>query len=140
MDRISCARVGLAKVVSLKGPSLRSKQKNARFRASYASGVLLTGFCAGRKAQARIRSKLSLGGNDRPGLVLGDRCAFLDGNDVTYLVLVVLVMRLVLLGTADRLLKQRMREAALDPDNNGLLVLVGNDYALQNALRHIVLP
>jgi hypothetical protein len=131
---------GLAKVVSSKGPSLRSKQKNARFRASCASGVLHTGFCAGRKTLTQIRSKLSLGGNDRPGLVFGDRCAFLDGNDVTYLVLIVLVMRLVLLGTADRLLKQRMRESALDPDNNGLLVLVGNDYALQNAFRHIILP
>src|SRR5690606_30400926 len=110
------------------------------FRASDANGVLNTAFSVRRKGLTENAVRLSLGGNNRPGLVLGDRCAFLDGNHVTYLVLVVFVMRLVLLGTADRLLKQRVRESALDTDNNGLLVLVGNYDALQNAFRHIVLP
>jgi hypothetical protein len=132
--------IDLAKVVSLKGPSVRSKQKNARFRAFDASGVLHTGFSARRKGLAENPGRSSLGSDNCPGLILRDRCAFLDGNDVTYLVLVVFVVRLVLLGTADRLLKQRVREAALDADNNGLLVLVGYYDALQNAFRHIVLP
>ncbi|CCF19216.1 protein of unknown function [Pseudorhizobium banfieldiae] len=102
--------------------------------------MLHTDICARSKAPAQIRLESSLGGYNRPALILGDRRAFLDGNYVTYLVLVVLVMRLVLLRTADRLLKQRVRESALDADNNGLLVLVGNYDALQNAFRHIVLP
>ncbi len=36
--------------------------------------------------------------------------------------------------------KQRVRETALNANYDSLLVLVANDNALQNALRHVILP
>src|SRR5690606_31841297 len=77
---------------------------------------------------------------DDPALVLGNRRAFLDGNDVADLELVGFVVRLVLLRPANGLLKEGMRKAAFDANDNGLVVLVADYGALQNAFRHILLP
>jgi hypothetical protein len=120
------------------GPSVRIKAKDARFTSVLA--VLHTVFRAKYKRPGAILMKLSLGGNDRPALVLGDRCAFLDGNDIADLILIVLVVCLVLLRTANGLLEQRVSESALNSDYNSLLVLVGHYDALQNAFRHIIFP
>src|SRR5690606_32926215 len=78
--------------------------------------------------------------NYDPALVLGDRSRLLDEDEVAYLAGVALVMRLVALGLTNRLLHHRMGEAALDPDDNGLVVLVADDSALHDALRHFLRP
>jgi len=120
------------------GPSVRIKAKDARVTSVLA--LLHTGIRAKCKTQGAILMKLSLGGNDRPALVLGDRCAFLDGNDIADLILIVFVVCLVLLRTTNGLLHERVSESTLNPDHDSLLVLVGHNDALQNAFRHIILP
>ncbi|CUX09852.1 30S ribosomal protein S17 [Agrobacterium tumefaciens str. Kerr 14] len=120
------------------GPSVRIKAKDARFTSVLA--VLHTGIRAKFKRPGAILMKLSLGGYDRPALVLGDRCAFLDGNDIADLILIVLVVCLVLLRTTNGLLKQRVSESTLNTNYDSLLVLVGHNDALQNAFRHIIFP
>ncbi|CUX12001.1 conserved hypothetical protein [Agrobacterium fabrum str. J-07] len=114
------------------------KAKDARVTSVLA--LLHTGFRAKYKRPGAILMKLSLGGNDRPALVLGNRCAFLDGNDVADLILIVLVVCLVLLRTTNGLLHERVSESTLNPDHDSLLVLVGHYDALQNAFRHIIFP
>src|ERR1700687_321072 len=59
-----------------------------------------------------------------PALQLRDRLALLDPHHVARLELVVLVVRVVVFRAADRLLVDRMGEAAIDPqqDRIGLLV------------------
>jgi len=117
---------------------VRIKAKDARFTSVLA--LLHTGIRAKYKMPGAILMKLSLGGDDRPALVLGDRCAFLDGNDIADLVLIVFVVRLVLLRTTNGLLHERVSESTLNPDHDSLLVLVGHYDALQNAFRHIIFP
>src|SRR5258708_5424721 len=45
-------------------------------------------------------------------------------------------MRMVVLRTAHRLFQERMRETALDLDDQSLVLLVADDDALENSLRH----
>src|SRR5690606_6416691 len=75
-------------------------------------------------------------GDHGPALVARDRRTFLDEHRVAHLVRVALVVRLILLRAAHGLLHGRMRETALDIDNDRLLVLVADDGALQDALWH----
>src|SRR5437763_750854 len=75
-----------------------------------------------------------------PALVLGDRPALLDEDEVAHLEGLLLVVGMELLGAPHRLLEQRMRVAPLHLDHHGLGVLVGDHYALQNALRHCLNP
>src|SRR5690606_37869456 len=75
-------------------------------------------------------------GDDDPGLVPRDRAGLLDGDLVADLAGIALVMRLVLLRHADGLLHHRMREAALDADHDGLVILVAHDRTLKDALGH----
>src|ERR1700753_2684483 len=49
-------------------------------------------------------------------------------------------MGVILLGAAHGLAHHRMDETALDLDHDGLGILVGNDGALKDALRHITYP
>jgi hypothetical protein len=121
-----------------KGPSVRIKAKDARVTSVLA--LLHTDFRAKCKTPGAIPLKLSVSGNNRPALILGDRCAFLNGNHIADLVLVVFVVRLVLLRTTNGLLQQRVSESALNTDYDSLLVLVGYNDALENAFRHSILP
>jgi hypothetical protein len=59
-----------------------------------------------------------------PALGLRLRRAFLDADGIADLEFVVLVVRAVLLGLPDRLLENRVLEAALDRDGDGLRVRV----------------
>src|SRR5262249_27000582 len=72
----------------------------------------------------------------RPALEPRDRPMLLDPHDVADRELVLLVMRMVFLGPPDRLLEERMGEAAFDPDNHRLVLLVADHRALQHAFRH----
>src|SRR5882757_7792264 len=72
-----------------------------------------------------------------PALQLGDRLALLDPHHVARLEFVVLVMRVVVLRLADRLLVDRMGEAAIDAHHHRLGLLVAHDHALKGTFRHI---
>src|SRR5436309_16123207 len=74
--------------------------------------------------------------DDRPALQLRNRLAFLDPNHVASRELIVLVVRMVVLGAADRLLVDRMGEAPVDAHHHCLGLLVADDDALESSLRH----
>src|SRR5689334_411882 len=71
-----------------------------------------------------------------PALEFRNRLAFLDPHHVARRELVLLVVRVVVLGTADRLLVDRVRESAIDAHDHGLVLLVADDDALKSSLRH----
>src|SRR5689334_9971618 len=71
-----------------------------------------------------------------PALELGNRLALLDPHRVARLELVVLVVRVVVLGAADRLLVDRMGEAAIDAHHHRLGLLVADDHTLKLTFRH----
>src|SRR5437868_4824626 len=72
-----------------------------------------------------------------PALQLRDRLALLDPHHVARMELTVLVVRVVVLRAADRLLVDRMGEAAIDPHHHRLGLLVADDHALQRTFRHL---
>src|SRR3954447_16595420 len=74
--------------------------------------------------------------DNRPALQLRDRLALLDPHHVARLELVVLVVRVVVLGAADRLLVDRVGEAAIDAHHHRLGLLVAHDHALKGTFRH----
>src|SRR5690606_17242078 len=71
---------------------------------------------------------------DRPRLVAGDRTPFGDFDQITFVVLVVFVMRLVAIRTLDDLAKQPMLRAALNQHADGLVQLVAHHAAGQRTL------
>src|SRR5919204_1509301 len=75
-----------------------------------------------------------------PALQLRDRLALLDPHHVARLELVVLVVRMVVLRAADRLLVDRMGEAAIDAHHHRLGLLVADDHALKGTFRHELKP
>src|ERR1700674_3099671 len=75
-----------------------------------------------------------------PALQLRDRLALLDPHHVARLALVVLVVRVVVFRAADRLLVDRMGEAAIDPHHDRLGLLVADDHALQRTFWHFKAP
>ncbi len=72
-----------------------------------------------------------------PALQLRDRLALLDPHHVARLELVVLVVRVVVFRAADRLLVDRMGEAAIDAHHNRLGLLVADDHALKRTFWHL---
>src|SRR5262245_7016872 len=74
-----------------------------------------------------------------PALVLGDRPALLDPDDIADLEGRLLVVRMELLGPAHGLLEQWVHVAPLHLDHYGLDVLVRHHHALQYALRHALI-
>src|SRR5436190_21281703 len=72
-----------------------------------------------------------------PALQLRDRLALLDPDHVARLELAVLVVRVVVLRAADRLLVDRVCEAAVDAHHHRLGLLVAHDHALKGTFRHI---
>src|SRR5665811_220600 len=71
-----------------------------------------------------------------PSFLSRDRRAFFDPNLLAHLALVALVMGVIVFGPANRLLEQGMREATLDLDHDGLVVLVADHDPKQNAFWH----
>src|SRR3954468_20344467 len=72
-----------------------------------------------------------------PALQLRDRLALLDPHHVARLELVVLIVRVIVFRAADRLLVDRMGEAAIDAHHNRLGLLVADDHPLQRTFRHV---
>src|SRR6266567_934828 len=72
-----------------------------------------------------------------PALQFRNRLALLDPHHVARLELAVLVVRVVVLRAADRLLVDRMGEAAIDAHHHRLGLLVAHDHALKGSFRHI---
>src|SRR5215213_1800098 len=75
-------------------------------------------------------------GHELPGLQLRMRARLLDQDLVAGLRGVRLVMGVVVLRAPHRLLHDGVREATLDLDHHGLVLLVADDDALQYAFRH----
>jgi hypothetical protein len=92
--------------------------------------------CRSDPGHILIRAGLS---DDGPGFGLGDRAALLDLHHVTNLVLVGLIMGVVALGARDELLVERVHDAALDQDRDGLVGLVAHHDTLQHTTRHLSL-
>src|SRR5215471_3162355 len=87
----------------------------------------------------RSHDLLLLAANYFPALELGKRTAFLDPDDVVNVIFVGLIVGVVFLGAPDRLLHDRMGEAALDAHDHRLVLLVAHHDALERALRHLSL-
>src|SRR5690349_22224219 len=88
-------------------------------------------------AQSASGGFLLLALDHDPALQLRNRLAFLDPHHIARRVLIALVVRVVVLRTADRLLVDRVREAAIDAHDHGLVLLVADDDALKSSLRHL---
>src|SRR3981189_2197712 len=94
-------------------------------------------FLMRQQRKVALRSFLLWARDQIAALQLRDRLAFLDPHHVARLELVVLVVRVIVLGTADRLLVDRMGEAAIDAHHYRLGLLVAHDHALKGTFRHI---
>src|SRR3954471_2349508 len=88
---------------------------------------------------ARLNSCPLLAPDDRPALQLRNRAVFLEPDDVADGELVGFVVGVILLRTPHGLFQDRVREAAFDADNDGLVLLVAHHGALQHPLRHRIL-
>src|SRR6185369_10683347 len=75
-----------------------------------------------------------------PALELGKWPAFLNANDITDLEFALFVMGVIFLRPANGLAQHGMGEAALHLDHHGLGILVADDGALKNSLRHGLNP
>ena len=62
------------------------------------------------------------------------------GADIADVMLVTLVVSVVFFGASHGLLHDRMGEAALDPHDHGLILLVAYHNALQRSLWHSITP
>src|SRR5262249_423738 len=78
--------------------------------------------------------------NHLEALALRQRAALADAHDLARFDLVTLVMRQILLRAHDEFLVDRVHEAALDADRDGLLVHVAHHHTLHAAPRHRRLP
>src|SRR6476469_9069804 len=72
-----------------------------------------------------------------PALELGNRPTLLDPHQIANRVRVGFVVRVVLLRAADRLLHRRVRETPIDAHDNGFVLLVADNNALERTLRHL---
>jgi hypothetical protein len=88
----------------------------------------------GRAASRNLLLLLAL--DDSPALILGNRAMFFDPDDIADRVFVLLVMRVIVLRTTDRLFHRRVSEPTLNAYDNGLILLVADDGSLQLTLRH----
>src|SRR5665213_2012222 len=88
------------------------------------------------KAERTAGRFLLLAPDHGPALQLRDRLAFLDPHHVARLELAVLVVRMIVFRGADRLLVDRMGEAAIDAHHHRLGLLVADDHALKGTFRH----
>src|ERR1700723_2985518 len=84
-----------------------------------------------------LRRRAGFAGQHYPALVLRDRAAFLDADNVAGLELVGFIVGRVLLRPSDELLVDRVHDAPLDPHDNRLVLLVADHQPLQNPFRHL---
>ena len=75
--------------------------------------------------------------DEHPGLEFGERLGLFDEDRVAHLGCVVLVMSVVVLRLTHGLLHDRVRETAFHLHDDRLVLLVADNDALQNALRHL---
>src|SRR3954471_13200809 len=85
--------------------------------------------------QARAFARPAL--NESPGLELRIRPRLLDRHDVADFGRIVLVVGVIVFRLPHRLFHDRMREAPLDLHDDGLVLFVADDDALQLPLRHV---
>src|SRR5215510_9838576 len=91
---------------------------------------------SGRSSRS-LNFLLLLAPDHGPALELGNRPAFLNPHQIANRVRVGLIVRVVLLGTPDGLLHRRVRKTPIDAHDNGLILLVADDNALERTLRHL---
>src|SRR6186997_2490389 len=72
-----------------------------------------------------------------PALELGNRPTLLDPHQIANRVRVGFVVRVVLLRAADRLFHRRVRKTPVDAHDNGFVLLVADNNALERTLRHL---
>src|SRR5438477_11861317 len=89
-----------------------------------------------RRSRTGSGGFLLLAPDHGPALQLRDRLALLDPHHVARLELVVLIVRVIVFGAADRLLVDRMREAPIDAHHDRLGLLVADDHALKRTFWH----
>src|ERR1700729_3432578 len=80
---------------------------------------------------------LRLAPDHGPALQFRDRLAFLDPHGVARLERIVLVVRVVVLGTANRLLLDRMGKGTIDAHHNRLGLLDAEDHPLKLTFGHL---
>src|SRR5258705_5973655 len=85
----------------------------------------------------RLNDLFLLASGRFPALEPRDRPPFFDPDHVAHVIFVGLVVGVVLLRPTHRLLHHRMGVAALDAHDDGLVLLVADDSALERALRHL---
>src|SRR5882724_8547530 len=88
---------------------------------------------------ARLNSCPLLAPDHGPALELRNRAVFFQPHDVSDRELVRLIVCVILLRPPHGLLQDRVGEAALDADNDGLVLLIAHHGALQHPLRHSVI-
>src|SRR4051794_34393480 len=88
-----------------------------------------------RKSRA-LNSGPFLAPDHGPALEPRNRPVFFQPHDVADRELILLVVRVILLRAPHGLLQDRVGEAALDADNDGLVLLVAHHGALQHPFRH----
>src|SRR5258706_59240 len=88
----------------------------------------------------RLNFRSFLAPDHGPALELCNRPVFFQPNNVPDRVLVGLVVGMILFRTPHGLFQDRMREAALDADNDRLVLLVAHHGALQLPFRHLNSP
>src|SRR6266513_2834565 len=86
--------------------------------------------------EARLNSDSLLAPDHGPALELRNRAMLFQPHDVADRVFVGLVVGVIPLRTPHGLFQNRVREAALDSDNDGLVLLVAHHGALQHPFRH----
>src|SRR4249919_1568335 len=91
---------------------------------------------SGRSSRS-LNFLLLLAPDHGPALELGNRPALLDPHQITNRVGVGFVVRVVLLRAADRLFHCRVRKTPIDAHDNGLVLLVADNNALERTLRHL---
>src|SRR5215218_1334909 len=75
--------------------------------------------------------------DEHPGLEFGERLGLFNEDRVAHLGCVVFVVCVVVLRLTHGLLHDRVRETAFHLHNDRLVLLVADNDALQNALRHL---
>src|SRR5262245_8464469 len=86
---------------------------------------------------SRSLNFLLLAPDHGPALELGNRPALLDPHQIANRVRVGFIVCVVLLRATDGLLHRRVRKTPVDAHDNGLVLLVADNHALERTLRHL---
>src|SRR4029079_1043381 len=91
---------------------------------------------SGRSSRS-LNFLLLLAPDHRPALELGNRTTLLDPYQIADGVRIGLLMPMVFFRAADRFLHRGVRKTPIDAHDNGLVLLVADDHALERTLRHL---